>query len=56
LVKIQPDKQNGLDNISGADTFQIRSLSTERFIRSLGKVDKKTFTNILDGVKIVIGV
>jgi mRNA interferase MazF len=56
LVKIQPDKQNGLDNLSAADTFQIRSLSTERFIRSLGKVDKKTFTNILDGVKIVIGV
>jgi mRNA interferase MazF len=33
LVKIEQDKQNGLDKTSAADTFQIRSLSTERFIQ-----------------------
>jgi len=56
LVQISPTKQNGLDKPSAADTFQIRSLSTERFIRAIGKVDKKIFTAILDGVKVVIGV
>ncbi|MBW6466943.1 MAG: type II toxin-antitoxin system PemK/MazF family toxin [Brevefilum sp.] len=55
LVKIQPNKQNGLDNTSAADTFQIRSLSIERFIRILGKLDAETFSAILEGVKVVIG-
>jgi mRNA interferase MazF len=56
LVKIEPDKQNGLDKTSAADTFQIRSLSTERFIRALGKVDNESFSTILEGVKVVIGI
>ncbi|MDW7754522.1 MAG: type II toxin-antitoxin system PemK/MazF family toxin [Brevefilum sp.] len=55
LVKIQPNKQNGLDKPSAADTFQIRSLSTERFIRAIGKVDGETLSAILDGVKVTIG-
>jgi mRNA interferase MazF len=55
LIKIKPDKQNGLDSTSAADTFQIRSLSIERFIRALGKVDTETFSAILEGVKVVIG-
>jgi mRNA interferase MazF len=56
LVKIEQDKQNGLDKTSAADTFQIRSLSTERFIRALGKVDNESFSAILEGVKVVIGI
>lgn len=55
LVQIKPNKQNGLDRTSAADTFQIRSLSTERFIRAIGKVDSETFSAIVDGVRIVIG-
>jgi mRNA interferase MazF len=55
LVKIEPDNQNGLEKQSAADTFQIRSLSIERFIRAIGKVDGETFTAIIDGVKVVIG-
>jgi mRNA interferase MazF len=55
LVKIEPDNQNGLEKQSAADTFQIRSLSIERFIRAIGKVDSETFTAIIDGVKVVIG-
>jgi len=55
LVQIKPNKQNGLDKRSAADTFQIRSISIERFIRAIGNVDGKTFSAILDGVKIVIG-
>jgi mRNA interferase MazF len=55
LVKIEPDNQNGLEKQSAADTFQIRSLSVERFIRSIGEIDVKTLSAILDGVKIVLG-
>ena len=56
LVKIMPKRQNGLDKTSAADTFQIRSLSVERFIRAIGKVDGETFSTIIDGVKVVLGV
>jgi len=55
LVQIKPNKQNGLGKRSAADTLQIRSLSIERFIRAIGNVDGKTFSAILDGVKIVMG-
>jgi mRNA interferase MazF len=56
LIQIKPSKQNGLDNTSAADTFQIRSLSIERLIRAIGTVDGETLAAILDGVKVVIGV
>ena len=56
LVKIQPSKQNGLDKISAADGFQIRSLSNERFSRRMGEVDSETFSAILNAVKIVLGI
>jgi mRNA interferase MazF len=56
LVQIKPNKQNGLDKLSAADTFQIRSLSTERFIRAIGKIDGETLSAILDGVKVVLGI
>ena len=55
LVQIMPNQQNGLDKVSVADTFQIRSLSVERFIRAIGKVDTDTISAILEGVKIVLG-
>ena len=55
LVKIEPTKQNGLDQTSAADAFQIRSLSTERFIHSIGIIDSETFSTILEAVQIVLG-
>jgi mRNA interferase MazF len=55
LVIIQPTKENGLDQTSAADAFQIRSLSIERFIHSIGKVDSETLSSILEAVQIVLG-
>jgi len=55
LVHIQPTLQNGLDKASAVDTFQIRSLSVERFIRSIGEVSPKTLSVIHEAVKIVLG-
>lgn len=56
LIQIKPSKQNGLDKTSAVDTFQIRSLSIERFIRVIGRVDDEKMLAILDGVKVVVGV
>ena len=55
LVYIEPCQQNGLDKTSAADAFQVRSLSVERFMKCIGKVDSDTFTGILEAVQIVLG-
>ena len=55
LVKIEPGKANGLEKPSAVDAFQIRSLSVERFIRVIGKVDTEKLSAILEAVQIVLG-
>ena len=46
MVKILPNKFNGLSKISAADCFQIRSLSQERLIKKLGNIDNATLIEI----------
>lgn len=36
LVQLEPDASNGLEKLSAADAFQVRSLSCRRFVRLLG--------------------
>src|SRR4051794_35099009 len=38
MAQLDPDVANGLTKVSAADTFQVRSLSQQRFIRRLGKL------------------
>ena len=38
MIKIPADSQTGLDKMSAGNVLQIRSLSTERFIKRLGSV------------------
>jgi mRNA interferase MazF len=54
MVKINPDKINGLSKPSGADCFQIKSLSTDRFIRKIGMVSKDELDNIARTIGFVI--
>lgn len=54
MVKILPDIQNGLSKLSAADAFQIRSTSTERFIRKLGKLSTSDLNKIIEAVGLVI--
>jgi mRNA interferase MazF len=39
MVKIEPNNQNNLTKNSAADCFQIRSVSKDRFIKKVGKVN-----------------
>ena len=39
MAKISPNSKNNLSKISGADCFQVRSVSTNRFIKKIGNVD-----------------
>jgi mRNA interferase MazF len=39
MVKIVPNSSNNLSKISSADCFQIRSISTKRFIKKIGVIN-----------------
>ncbi len=54
LVKVEPDNQNNLLKPSAADTFQIRSVSTKRFLRKSGSVSPVVLAEIKTAVKAVI--
>jgi len=38
MVRLDPNKTNGITKPSAIDTFQVRSVSQQRFTRRLGKV------------------
>jgi mRNA interferase MazF len=54
MVKINPDPENNLTKVSAADSFQIRSVSTSRFVKKLGTVTIETLERIKEALKIVI--
>jgi mRNA interferase MazF len=55
MVKIEPNSENGLVKLSGADTFQIRSLAESRLIRKIGIVSDENLVLIEKALAIVLG-
>jgi len=51
MVKIEPNKTNGLSKDSSADCFQVRSLSQERLSKKLGSIDATTLQDIKEALK-----
>jgi mRNA interferase MazF len=54
MVQLQPDGSNRLDKLSAADTFQVRSVSQQRFVRRVGVVSDKVMTEIERGLANVL--
>ena len=54
LVRIEPDNENKLMKPSAIDTFQIRSVSTKRFLRKTGSVSSNVLNEIKTAIKSVI--
>ena len=54
MIKINPDGENKLTKPSAIDTFQIRSVSTRRFLRKTGSVSKEILDEIKTAIKAVI--
>lgn len=54
LVQIEPDNQNNLIKPSAADIFQVRSVSTKRFLRKTGSVSATALGKIKEAIKAVI--
>lgn len=40
MTKLDPDNENGLTKVSAADSFQVRSVSQERFVKRIGTVSE----------------
>ncbi len=56
MVTIEPSRGNGLNKLSVADTFQIRSVSQERLIKQIGIVSESTMNKINDALLIVLNI
>jgi mRNA interferase MazF len=54
MVRIEPDSENKLKKPSAVDTFQVRSVSTGRFLRKIGSVSSKVLEEIKTAIKAVI--
>jgi mRNA interferase MazF len=55
MVRLEPDAQNGLEKVSCADAFQVRSVSIARFVQSLGQLDVSSMQAIERALAIVLG-
>ncbi|MEX2141800.1 MAG: type II toxin-antitoxin system PemK/MazF family toxin [Pirellulales bacterium] len=55
LTRLDPDATNSLDKPSAADAFQVRSVSTRRFVRRLGRLSDGDLTRVMEGVNAVFG-
>jgi len=56
MVRIEPDSKNKLKKVSAIDTFQIRSISTNRLIRKIGSVSSNVLDEVKTAIKAVIDV
>lgn len=55
MIRIDTDETNGLDKLSAADTFQLRSIAQSRFVRSLGNLSDETMKKIGKALALVLG-
>ena len=56
MVRLEPDAQNNLNKISCADTFQVRSLSSTRFVRKIGYLSRETMRKIARALSVVLAI
>jgi len=56
MLKIEPNTTNGLSKISAVDCFQIRSVSQERLLKKLGKIDENTLSEIKEAILKVLDI
>ncbi len=54
MVYIQQTQENGLDADSAGNILQVRSVTTERFIRYIGKVSDNVMQELLAGLIVCV--
>ena len=56
MIRLDPNVTNGLGKLSGADTFQVRSVSETRLVKQLGKLDDTAMVAISEALAIVLAI
>lgn len=56
MVKINPDRKNGLTKESSADCFQVRSVSQDRFVKRIGELSDSIMNEIRNGLSKVLSI
>jgi len=56
MVKINPSRANGLNKVSCADCFQVRSVSEKRFVKKTGSISNEIFKEIKLGLSKVLSI
>jgi mRNA interferase MazF len=56
MVRLEVDAENGLSKTSVADTFQVRSVAQERFVRQVGRLSDIAMLEISKALAIVLNI
>lgn len=56
MVRVEPTPEKGLSKLSAADAFQIRSVSQQRLIKQIGKLDDAIIQEISQALAIVLSI
>ena len=56
MVRLEPSIESGLSKVSGADAFQVRSVSETRLVKHLGNLDEITMQAIAEALAIVLAI
>ena len=54
MVRVEPGRLNGLSKPSTEDALQVRSVSTSRFVRRLGKVNQADMDAIIEALGLAV--
>jgi mRNA interferase MazF len=54
MVQLEPNAENGLSKSSAADSFQVRSMAQQRFIRRAGRVSDVHLQHISRALAVVL--
>lgn len=54
MIRVEPDVENGLTKSSAIDTFQLRSIAHERFVKRLGNVTSEEMSQVERGLILVL--
>jgi mRNA interferase MazF len=56
FVRLQPNRNNGLNKLSVIDLFQVRSVSEERFIKRIGQISSEELEEVKYALKLVFDI
>jgi mRNA interferase MazF len=56
MVRLEPDAENGLDKVSAADTFQVRSVAQQRFVHRVGKLSQAAMQEVTKALAVVLSI